>query len=100
MPLLLRFVQAAVQLGHGLGSCCTMSLGSGLAARLSTRLVAVFAFTGYGFASSHCRSVVLLQLVLGCPVRGGNRQVSGHADRLWCLWLLGLAHLLGWGLLG
>ena len=31
-----------------------MSLGSGLAARLSTRLVAVFAFTGYGSASSHC----------------------------------------------
>ena len=31
-----------------------MSLGSGLAARLSARPVAVFAFTGYGSASSHC----------------------------------------------
>ena len=42
--------------------------------------------------------VVVLKLVLGCPVRGGNRQVSGHADSLLGLRLLGLAHLLGWGL--
>ena len=34
-------------------------------------------------------NVVLLQLVLGCPARGDNMQVSGHADSLWGLWLLG-----------
>ena len=58
----------AVQLGHGLGSCCVLSLGSGLAARRRPDLLLCLPLPAMALQVA---IVVLLQLVLGCPVRKG-----------------------------
>ena len=61
-------------LRHGLGSYCTMSLGSGFSL---TRLVAVFAFTVTVRCSMALEQLQVANVVLfkfGCPVRGGSWQ--------------------------
>ena len=79
-----------MQLGHGLGSCCTMSLGSGLAAGLLTRLVAVVAFTGYGSANSQFGAVTACSWL---PCEGGQQASEWTCGRPPGLWLFGAGPL-------